>query len=75
MNGLWLWLGTALLGVVSLFGMWAKQQTDQHTGASLEAGKVSEVAAKTEAKIAQAEVDAPHSRDELLDRLGGKGAI
>jgi hypothetical protein len=67
--------GTFLLGIVGFFGMWAKQQTDQHAGADLEAGKVSEVSAKAEAKIAQAVTDAPHTRDELLERLKSTGPI
>lgn len=59
----------AVVGVGGLGLLMFKSWQDQKTGAALEAGKVSQVAAETEVKIAQAEADAPKTQAAITDRF------
>jgi hypothetical protein len=46
-----------------------REKHDQDVGAAIEAGRVSEVAARTEAAIAKAEVEAPTTKAGVIDDL------
>jgi hypothetical protein len=64
----------AVMGLAG-FGLYLWQAAQQRqTGIDLEAGRVSAVSATTQAAIAQAEADAPRTRQQLLDRLNAGSA-
>lgn len=63
---LWAVVGGLFLAALQLFTGWMKQQADQRTGASLEAGKVDAVTVKVEAAVAQAVVEAPHDQASVV---------
>lgn len=68
-SDIWGIVGLALVSLLGFIGLWAKQGSDQTTGAKLQAGKVSEVAAVQNAAIAQAVVNAPSSQAAVVAAL------
>ncbi len=70
---------TAVLGILSFLGAlapllnavlgWIERQSDQQAGAQIEAGAVTQVTAKTQAAIAQAVVNAPKTKAQLVSSL------
>ena len=65
----WALLGTALSGLLLVLVEWIKLGQAQATGGKLEAAKTVAVTAAAETAIAQAEVDAPTTREAVVDRL------
>jgi hypothetical protein len=65
----WAAFGTALAGLLMLVVAWIKAGQQQSTGAALEAGRVAQATANTQAAIAQAEAAAPTTQLALVDRL------
>lgn len=69
----------AILGILGFFGSlaplltavlgWMERQSDKQAGAQIEAGVVSQTAAKTQAAIAQAVVNAPRTKAQLVSSL------
>lgn len=68
-SNVWAVLGLALVSLLGFIGQWAKQGADQSTGAKLQAGKSSELAAVQNAAIAQALVDAPKTQAGVVSDL------
>jgi hypothetical protein len=65
------WLA-ALFDAIKVFAIaagWLKEERNRQIGADLEAGKVNEASAKTEAAIADAVVNAPRDQAGVVDRL------
>ena len=65
----WALLGTAVAGLLLVVVEWIKLGQAQSAGGKLEAAKVTAVTANAEVAIAQAEVDAPSTREAVVDRL------
>lgn len=65
----WALLGTAVTGLLLVVVEWIKLGQAQATGGKLVAAKVTAVTANAEVAIAQAEVDAPATREAVVDRL------
>jgi hypothetical protein len=65
----WAIFGTVAAGLLFSVVSWLKTNQATRQGGELEAGKVSAAAATTEAKIAEAVVQAPTDRLAVIDQL------